>query len=177
MLAADGELTSAERAELAGDPATEASVHELGALVRGHLELAADEAEPRFADLWDLIERRLDVDEEPVERAAEPAGSRWAAVRSWFSGHRSHLATGLISAGAVAALAFALRPAPTEREVVRAPPAILQIDTALSASPPEVESLDVTGGSGTVFTITDEDGETAVIWVDLDDPADVTEGI
>ncbi len=32
-------------------------------------------------------------------------------------------------------------------------------------TPTEVEALDVTDGSGTVMTIADEDGETAVIWI------------
>jgi hypothetical protein len=46
----------------------------------------------------------------------------------------------------------------------------------LVASPPEVESLDVEGGTGTVFTIADDEGgsDTAVIWIT---PDDVLEGI
>ena len=125
MLAADGEFTPAERvagaaqtaARGADGAAIEASVVELGALVRGHLELSADEAEPRLADLWDLVERRLDRDAEAATAAAAPiaappwfAGVGFARVRGWFSGRRSHLVTGLVSAGAVAALALALRP-------------------------------------------------------------------
>ena len=35
--------------------------------------------------------------------------------------------------------------------------------------PPEVESLDTPEGSGTVFTIEDEDGNAAVIWVEPDE--------
>lgn len=188
MLAADGELTPAERAALGPESAaTEASVRELGALVRGHLELSADEAEPRLADLWDLVERRLDRDAEaelapsaPVRAAQqpEPAPVSWAlGIRRWFSGRRSHLATGLLSAGAVAALAYALRPAPVVKEIARREQPPITLQPALAPSPPEVESLDVTGGTGTVFTVTDEDGETAVIWVEPDDPADDPGGI
>ena len=42
------------------------------------------------------------------------------------------------------------------------------------ASAPEIESLDVAEGTGTVMTIEDEDGETAVIWVT---PEDTVEGL
>lgn len=194
MLAADGELTAADQSTDRGPAgaATEAAVLELGALVRGHLELAADEAEPRLAGMWDLLERQLDRDANAaleavaaplgpaVTRPAAAAGSWFAGVLAWLSGHRSHLATGLVSAGAVAALALALRPEPpaaTERVVVKTVYAPIQPTAALAPTPPEVESLDVAGGTGTVFTVTDEDGETAVIWVEADDPADVTEGI
>lgn len=182
MLAADGELTPAERAARGADGAAiEASVVELGALVRGHLELSADEAEPRLADLWDLVERRLDRDAESVtDNVVAPvaAVSWFGKVRGWFSGRRSHLVTGLVSAGAVAALALALRPSPTttERIVIRDAPIVVK--PALAPTAPEVESLDVGTGTGTVFTVTDEDGETAVIWVEAYDPADdATEGI
>ena len=118
MLAADGE------ADASPDAApTIASVHELGALVRGNLELAADDAEPRLNGLWDLIERRLDHAEDagaaPIERAPVATPSVWSRVWGWLGGHRSHIATGLVSAGAVASVRagsvrawiLALRPA------------------------------------------------------------------
>ncbi|NJO35006.1 MAG: hypothetical protein HC869_19715 [Rhodospirillales bacterium] len=45
--------------------------------------------------------------------------------------------------------------------------------TALPATfvsaPPEVESLDVPNGTGTVLTMEDEDGATAIVWVTPDD--------
>ena len=63
------------------------------------------------------------------------------------------------------------------KEVARRDPPTIQLQSALAPSPPEVESLVVTGGTGTVFTVTDEDGETAVIWVEPDDPADDPGGI
>lgn len=191
MLAADGELGDDERATFgaafsASDAdATAAGVTELGALVRGHLELSADEAEPRLADLWDLVERRLDRDVEAVEApaaAAAPTPSWFARALAWMSGHRSHLATGLVSAGAVAALALALRPeppAPTERVVVKTVQVPAIAPTVLTASPPEVESLELDGATGTVFTVAGEgdEGETAVIWIEPDEPEDATEGI
>lgn len=184
MLAADGELDPADRGAgyvEADAAATAAGVAELGGLLRGHLELAADEAEPRLAELWDLVERRLDREEEAVAvpAAPAPAPSLFTRVRAWFSGHRSHLATGLVSAGAVAALAFALRSDPESRTVVKTVYVPQTPPTNLAASPPEVESLDVEGGTGMVFTMAGEgdEGETAVIWVEPDEPDDPTEGI
>lgn len=184
MLAADGELAGATPPTGPEAEATAASVHELGELVRGHLELAADQAEPRLAGLWDLVERRLDLADDAVAApapAAPPApASIWSRAWTWLTGHRSHVITGFVSAGAVAALALALRPSSTPRVVVRtvAVPAIAPT-AVLARTPPEVESLDVGDGTGTVFTIDDEDGETAVIWVEPAEPAapDPTEGI
>lgn len=182
MLAADGELDGTPAPTGPEAEATTAAVRELGELVRGHLELAADQAEPRLAGLWDLVERRLDVAEEPTPaptRAAPVPASLWSRAWGWLSGHRSHVLTGFVSAGAVAALALALRPSPEPRIVVRTV-AVPAIEPAtLTRTPPEVESLDVGDGTGTVFTIDDEDGETAVIWVEPDEPdePDPMEGI
>lgn len=185
MLAADGELAPSERPAGYSEAAaadTAAGVAELGALVRGHLELSADEAEPRLAELWDLVERRLDREEEAVAapvRAEAERPSWLARARAWMSGHRSHLATGLVSAGAVAALAVALRPEPTERTIVKTVQVPATPPTNLAASPPEVESLDVTGGTGMVFAVAGEgdEGDTAVIWVEPEESVDPTEGI
>lgn len=182
MLAADGELGPDAAARLGPDAAgTAAAVHELGELVRGNLELAADEAEPRLAGLWDLVERRLDrADEAEVAPVARPAAasSAWARLWTWLGGHRSHIATGLVSAGAVAGLALALRPAPTERVVVKTVQVPSVAPMTLARTPPEVESLDVTDGSGTVFTFEDgdDDGVAAVIWIEPSE-LDPTEGI
>lgn len=191
MMLADGELDAAEASALeraAGATGTVkvAAVREVGDLVRGHLELAADDAEDRLNGLWSLVERRLDVPEEAVAkpaRAADAAPGFWSRVGRWFDGHRAHLLTGALSAGAVAALAIVLREEPrVEIRTVQVP---VERGTTtdggaepivLVATPPEVESLEVNGGTGTVFTIEDEDGgtETAVIWVT---PDDVLEGI
>ncbi|MEZ4399472.1 MAG: hypothetical protein R3B06_05615 [Kofleriaceae bacterium] len=177
MLLADGELPAGEAAPRGPDAdATVASIQELGELVRGSLELAADDAEPRLAGLWDLVERRLDL---PAAPAPAPAAARplWSRVWTWLAGHRSHMVTGLVSAGAVGALALALRPAPEVRTIERtvAVPAVTPT-AVLARTPPEVESIDVGDGTGSVFTIDDEDGETAVLWIE---PAeyDPTEGI
>jgi hypothetical protein len=195
MMLADGELDAAEasaleRAAGASGTVKVAAVREVGDLVRGHLELAADDAEDRLNGLWSLVERRLDAAGDPdvavaKQARAEAASSSgfWARVGRWFDGHRAHLLTGALSAGAVAALAIVLREEP--RVEVRTVQVPVERGTTtdggadpmvLVATPPEVESLEVNGGTGTVFTIEDEDGgtETAVIWVT---PDDVLEGI
>jgi len=199
MMLADGELDAAEARALeraAGPTGTVkvAAVREVGELVRGHLELAADDAEERLSGLWDLVERRLDQPQ-PEGAAARPARAAarepgvWSQLVRWFDGHRAHLLTGALSAGAVAALAIVLREEPrVEIRTVEVPAKVTPGDggtggsggtqdpVVLVATPPEVESLEVNGGTGTVFTIQDDDGgsETAVIWVT---PDDVLEGI
>lgn len=186
MLAADGEAAGdAAVAAAPADRATVAAVHELGELVRGSLEIAADEAEPRLDALWTLIDRRLDADTSadpvPAAPAAAPAPRPGLGARfwSWLGGHRSHIATGLISAGAVAGLSLALRTSPTERVVVKTVQVpVMQPTQVKAGTPPSVESLELINGSGTVFTLADDDGdgEAAVIWVEPDEP-DPTEGI
>lgn len=178
MLAADGE---APATDLGPDgAATVAAVHELGELVRGSLELATDDAEPRLASLWELVERRLERDQEPADpvRTPAPRASVWARAWSWLGGHRSHVATGLVSAGVVAGLALALRPTPADRVVVKTVQVPVQPAVIMTGSPPTVESMELIGGSGTVFTIGDDDGDgdAAVIWVEPDE-VDPTEGI
>jgi hypothetical protein len=192
MMLADGELDAAEasaleRAAGANGSLKVAAVREVGDLVRGHLELAADDADERLNGLWNLVERRLDNDKDEVaatKTEATPASPGfWSRVVKWFDGHRAHLLTGALSAGAVAALAFVLREDPrvevrfVDRPVVadKTPDAGAN-PMVLVATPPEVESLEVNGGTGTVFTIENDDGETetAVIWVT---PDDVLEGI
>ncbi|HUQ02790.1 MAG TPA: hypothetical protein VM261_09865 [Kofleriaceae bacterium] len=197
MMLADGELDAAqasalERAAGANGTLKVAAVREVGDLVRGHLELAADDADDRLNGLWDLVERRLDHDAAPAAEAKKVDASPgvWSRFVRWIDGHRAHLLTGALSAGAVAALAFVLRPdAPEPRVEIRT----VEVEVpakgggdagaagggdpmVLVATPPEVESLEVSGGTGTVFTIEDDDGgtETAVIWVT---PDDVLEGI
>lgn len=180
MLAADGEGPATDLG--AEGAATVAAVHELGELVRGQLELATDDAEPKLAGLWDLVERRLDRDEDaeaaPPVRAPVERPSIWARAWSWLGGHRSHVATGLVSAGVVAGLALALRPTPAERVVVKTVQVPAMPATVMTGSPPTVDSMELIGGSGTVFTIGDDDGDgdAAVIWVEPDE-VDPTEGI
>ena len=181
MLAADGEADAVTR-DGAAYP-TVAAVHELGALVRGNLELAADDAEPRLNGLWDLIERRLDAEAPevaPVERTPVATPSAWSRLWGWLGGHRSHIATGLVSAGAVAGLALAMRPAaPKPTVVVKTVQVPSVAPVAVVHTPPEVESLEVTDGTGTVFTFDDDDvdGVSGVIWIEPAEVDPTTEGI
>ncbi len=197
MLHADGEgdPASPDLAASADDQAKIEGIRELGGLVRGHLELSADDADDRLASLWDLVERRLDADvraEQPAAATPVADPGLWAQVTGWLGRYRSQVLTGLVTAGAAAAITMLLRPAPhtvTRTVAVANGPAIgVQVAqggqvaptlTLARATPAEVESLEVTGGSGTVFTIKDDDdgadgSETTVIWVT---PDDVGEGL
>jgi hypothetical protein len=180
MLHADGEgdpavpgpSTAGERAKIEG-------IREVGTLVRGHLELEADDAEDRLAGLWDLVERRLDAEERAaapaVVRAPAPDPGLWARMTGWVGRYRSQLATGFVAAGAAAAIAVVARPSREVTKTVYVDRPVIGTtgtgtgDPALitaAYTPTEVESLDVTGGTGAVFTIDDDDGgETTVIWV------------
>lgn len=195
MLHHDGELAEGEaRAiedRLASDPDARAKVQALGQVgevVRTHVELAADEAEPALDALWSRIERGISangVAEEapvavPVRRPkADPERSAergfFGAIAAWFDQHRGHFITGAVTAGAVAAVMLAMRPDPqvTERVVVReVPSAPAQLSTAsVESTPPEVEHLEINDGSGTVLSLPgaeDESGAT-VIWLTPDE--------
>ena len=125
-----------------------AAVHELGELVRGRLEAAADDVpEARLARMWADIDKQL----------APPPGPR-----GWFERYRGYVITAAVSAGAVAALALVLRgPAPTTQ-------AGAVLATAVHG-PSEIEDLDTPNGTSTVFNVADEDGSTTVIWVTSND--------
>lgn len=218
MQLADRELSDEERAELeaavAADPDAAAKLEALGHLrdaVRGHLELAADDAEPRLARMWGEIDKQIGLAAEaaaaPVTTAApaapatpapstertDPAPGLWGRFTRWLDAHRGHVLTGALSAGAVAAITLVLRPAPSVTPptgpTAGAPPIAqrdpgpgptegtgpIEAQPAAQPTPPEIESMEVTGGSGTVFTIEGDDGEqTTVIWVT---PDDTLEGI
>ncbi|HEY3804063.1 MAG TPA: hypothetical protein VGL61_15710 [Kofleriaceae bacterium] len=148
---ADGEAET----ELDADGrAKVAAVHELGELVRGRLERAADDVpEARFAQMWADIDKKI----VPIDAPPSP---------SWFDRYRGYMITAAISAGAVAALAIVLRQS-------SAPPAGAAGALApVVHRPSEIESLDTPGGNGTVFNVADEDGNTTVIWVTPTDPTD-----
>jgi hypothetical protein len=195
MRLADGELDAEERAELeaalAADPERAqkvAAVEQLGEAVRGHLEMSADEAESRLDRMWDEVEKRIALDRPevaavPAVPVTEPARGLWGRFTGWLDTHRAHVLTGALSAGAVAALALIFRPTPEVvkvRETIAVPtPMPTQPDVQdvvpVVHQPAQVESMEVAGGTGTVFTIEDEDGEeTTVIWVT---PDDTVEGI
>jgi anti-sigma factor RsiW len=168
MQHADGELDDADvRAQLESDADARAKVESLGQmteLVRGHLELTADEIpDRRFEAMWREVRKSIDV-EAPV--------SLWGRLSSWFERHRGHVFTGVVSAGAVAALALVLRPG--GEEIVKTTPGTIDVQPAALRSSPVIEDLDTPGGNGTVLNFEDEDGHTTVILVT---PADTVEGI
>ncbi len=150
------------------------AMNELGELVRGHLEMSADAVPQKKIDaLWREIDkgiaRETATDRAPASDAA-PASGFWRRIGRWFEQHRGHVVTGVVSAGAVAALALVLG-SPTEPGTVakRGP-----VENMPVIQPAEIESLDTPGGTGTVFNLEDEDGNTTVIWVT---PEDTVEGI
>ncbi|HEY0477692.1 MAG TPA: hypothetical protein VGD37_09215 [Kofleriaceae bacterium] len=161
---ADGERDDAElAARLECDPAARAKVeviHQLGELVRGHLELSADAVhDARFAAMWRRIDGQL---------VAPPAGV-WARLSGWFDRYRGHVITGAVSAGAVAALALILRPGTSDLAVAGSGGHVIDVRPVALRATPEVDSLDTPGGSSTVINLDDEDGHATVIWVSSED--------
>jgi len=136
------------------------AIQEIGELVRGHLELSADAVhDARFAAMW----RRID------EQIA-PATGLWARITGWLDRYSGHVITGVVSAGAVAALAIILRPGNTDLGASGAH--AIEVRPVAQRSTPEIDSLDTPGGSSTVISLNDDDGNAAVIWVTPDDNAE-----
>jgi hypothetical protein len=117
-----------------------------------------------------------------------------AGLWGWMATHRAHFVTAALSAGVVAGIALwvrtngavpPIRSEPSESlAVVRGAsqvemaamrnanpsspitmPSTSQPVLLPAVTPTDIESLDVPDGSGTVMTITDDDGDTAVIWI------------
>jgi hypothetical protein len=142
------------------------SLGEMTELVRGHLELTADSVpDRRFDAMWREIGHAID--------AEAPVGI-WARLTSWLDRHRGHLFTGVVSAGAVAAIALILRPGDPETVVVNTNTGSIDVQPAALRLAPVIEDLETPGGNGTVLNIQDDDGHMTVIVVT---PADTVEGI
>lgn len=180
MQHADGELDERARTRLderlarsADDRAKVETLGQLSEVVRGRLELAADDVPAsRFDAMWREIDRAIERDA-VRDGAREPASpGLWARFTSWFERYRGHVLTGTLSAGAVAAAAIILRPDARIETVTR--PNVIDVQPAALRVAPEIETLDTPNGEGTVLNIEDEDGNTTVIWVS---PADTVEGI
>jgi hypothetical protein len=195
MAFADGELDERAMRELEDRLAHDSgirdkvdAVNELGEVVRGHLELAADAVPARrFDAIWREVDKAIESASEaaPLRETAKPTSGEQPGlvlrIGRWFDRYRGHVLTGAVTAGAVAMLALVLRPASPSREETVAdrpierpsqpqqPPQQL-----VTHQPAEIESLDTPGGTGTVFNLQDEDGNTTVIWVT---PEDTVEGI
>lgn len=168
MQHADGELD--HEPELDDDArAKVAALGELRELVAGTLEAHA-EAIPdhKFAAMWREVDKAIG---EPARAEQAPKGIL-GRIGAWLDHYRGHVITGMVSAGAVAAIALVMRPgsdddAASSRSSIEVLPAAMR-------TAPVVESLDTPDGSGTVMNFEDEDGHTTVIWVT---PADTVEGI
>jgi hypothetical protein len=167
MQHADGELPLEGTTLDADARAKLGALRDLGEAVRGHLELRADEAAPRLARMWEEIDKQLSFPAERVKAPARPG--LWKRFATWLDDHRAHVLTGLVSAGAVAAIMLWLRPG---GETVFMPennggstPA------SFKRQAPQVESLDTPEGTPSVFTIEGEgdEGGSTVIMVTPDD--------
>jgi len=157
MAHADGEHDDAElAARFDGDSDAQTkldAIHQLGELVRGHLELSADAVhDAKFAAMW----RRID------DQLVAPATGLWSRISAWFDRYRGHVITGAVSAGAVAALALILRPGTSDLHPIELRP-------VAQRAAPEIDSLDTPGGSSTVISLVDDDSNAAVIWVTPED--------
>ncbi|HET6612080.1 MAG TPA: hypothetical protein VFG83_08835 [Kofleriaceae bacterium] len=194
MQYADGELDEPEGAATEAGREQVLAIAELGDGVRHYVDAAIAEGAPDFSALWATVSRRIAANgvahHEPVakEVAREaPASSRggfFAELGAWLDRYRGHFVTGAIAAGAAAALMVAIGGPPTpsgQDTAVATGPALPDLGSltdpgtspmALASTPPEVEQLEVYGGSGMVLTLPDEDGGgTAVIWLSGDDDA------
>ena len=185
MQHADGELpkrsSSELEAQLDRDPDARLKVEalaEIGELVRGHLELAADAVpNARFEALWREVDKVVQNSAPAaavVAATAAPRAGAWRRISRWFEVHRSHIIVGAVSAGAVAALAIVMGPGSSVDGGYSTTNGPIEVRPAALRSPPAIESLETPGGTGNVLEIDDEDGHTAVIWVT---PQDTVEGI
>ncbi|HEY0195020.1 MAG TPA: hypothetical protein VGC42_28095, partial [Kofleriaceae bacterium] len=139
MELADGEREDAELARrLDGDPDARTKVeaiHELGELVRGRLELAADDVhDARFAAMWRRIDGQVG--------APAAGGGVLARALAWFDRYRSHIITGAVSAGAVAALTLFLRPAAPDPGVAGRDHEAIDVRPVALRATPQIDSLD-----------------------------------
>jgi hypothetical protein len=164
----DGELDDKEIRALVDkdeDARTKlAAVTQLGELVKGHLELSADAIpDRRFDAMWRQIDKAIEI-ERPI--------GMWSRVKSWFENHRGHVITGMVSAGAVAALALVLRG--NAADDVPLSQGAIDVQPAALRAPPVIEDLETPGGNSTVLNVEDEDGHMTVIVVT---PEDTVEGI
>jgi hypothetical protein len=184
MRHADGELddAAAERdveGVLAEDGVARdkvAAVGQLGELVRGHLELAADAVPAaRFAAMWTQIDNAT-TDKAPAratDNAAAPPvvedrSGAWASVTRWLDRKLGYIITGVASAGAVAAVVLVFHNGEPGSLPTAAGPAPVE-PMPVVHRPAQIESLDAPGGSPTVLRLQDDDGDATVIWVTPDD--------
>jgi anti-sigma factor RsiW len=121
-----------------------AAMRQLGEVLVARFEGEGDEVESALSASWEKIAAQL-----PEPESAGPGV--WERLRDWFDAYRGHVLTGAVAAAAGAFLAV-----------------WLGSGAPRAGSPAEVESLEVEGGSGTIFQIASDDKNepaTTVIWV------------
>jgi negative regulator of sigma E activity len=191
----DGELPADEAREVGAALSSDSeaqralrSMQQLGECLRTHAELEVDEADAALARVWEQVEERLQDGKEgeaaavpspaPVPRPRQRELGLWARFGEWLDQVRGYFVTGAVAAAAAAALVLVLSgggeapgvagaPAPSSGVVMTQP-------ASLTSQPPEVESLEIYGASGSVLTIPsgDSGGGTTVIWLDRDSPTE-----
>ena len=158
MLYRDGELDHAEARRVEEVLAANLADHEklaaltqLGDVVKEHYHRAS--ADARLGGLWRRVERELERDANAESTRHRGAG--------WLPSLRGYLATSVVSAAAGAAITIWASQVPRGDGARRA-----------SRQSAEVEALEVSEGTGTIFQIPgdDEDAPTTVIWVTPDEP-------
>lgn len=168
---ADGERGPDGAGEGSEAAAKVAGIRALGELVRGRLELAADEVpDAKFDALWREIDKKIAADVRGDQAGDPSPPGFWRRLTRVIEHYRGHILVGAVSAGAVGAVALFLRPSGDGHSPGRAP-----IDAhTVGHRSAEIDDLNTPGGVGTVFYLDDEDGGTTVIWVT---PDDTVEGI
>jgi anti-sigma factor RsiW len=174
MLYLDGELSreegrdverALERPEL---QARMEALTQLRDVVRARSAAVEEDAEPMLATMWERMRPSLGSVAAPARVGV------WSRVRDWFESYRSHMMTGAVAAAAGALVAGYL--------VGGAGGARTVPTTMAAAEAAEVDSLEVYGGSGTVFHFPDDKSSegTTVVWVtqneDPDDDGDAAGG-
>jgi hypothetical protein len=183
----DGEMTREEarafEKKLAGSKELEtalAALAQVREVVVARYERAAEEAGPDLDRLWSKIEAGMEEPQPAAATASVPFLTRIGeAFKTWFEQYRGYVAVGAASGLAGVLIALTLVKVPGGQGVVYlgrgsevpyeavegAAAGFALAETNVSAA--EIESLEVEGGSGTIFRIPADDGEapTTVIWV------------
>lgn len=174
------------------------SLGQISDVVRTSIELDADDAECKLAGLWVGIDAAIHANgthrensmatdaASVVSLADKRATDALVKQASWFSGWQGHVTTGAFVAAAVAILMYVTRPervVETQRVVRTAQQSGAQqgassagsmIPVVLQSQDPEVEELEVYGGTGSIMTVHADEGEagntgsSAVIWISND---------
>ena len=150
----DPASADALRAEAEADPHASARLTayaELGELVRGTLNHAADEAD--LDRVWPAVAARI---------AETPRTSAWQALREWLGASMGSHPLRWVSATAAAVL---LAVVCTVALVSRTSPGMQQTVRQPVSHRVDIEGLEFKGRHPDIFKIKNDQGETTVIWV------------